>query len=117
MVMAAREILLVEDNADYRRLLARFLADRGYHVTEAGDGQEALEKLDRSTPGLVVTDWEMPRLDGIQLVEELRRRWPNLPILMISAAPHTPPGDVKVILKSASSLVEMGESVDRAFPA
>ena len=78
-------ILIVEDNADLRKLLRIHLARAGYNVYEAGDGVEALDVLEKARIHLLVVDIMMPRMDGYQLTEELRGANMDMPVLMISA--------------------------------
>ncbi len=86
---ASRTILLVEDDADVRGSTARALRRAGYVVLEAEDGQEALEQLAGrdETLDLVVADVVMPRMGGLELVQQLQRRWPRLRALFISGYP------------------------------
>ena len=69
---AARHVLVVDDAALVRELQRSILERAGYRVSTAGDGQEGLEVLESVRPDLVLTDVEMPRLDGIGLVEQIR---------------------------------------------
>jgi CheY-like chemotaxis protein len=65
----------------------RLLSDEGYTVISAQDGQEGLARLESDPPDLIITDIEMPNLDGIDLIKRLRQR-PNLnqiPIVVVSA--------------------------------
>lgn len=81
------KILIVEDNLDSREMLMRLLSDEGYTVISAQDGQEGLARLESDPPDLIITDIEMPNLDGIDLIKRLRQR-PNLnqiPIVVVSA--------------------------------
>jgi CheY-like chemotaxis protein len=75
-------ILIVDDEADFRQLLVDALPD--YLILEASNGREALEVLSQETPDLVITDIRMPEMDGIELLEELKERYPSLPVLAIS---------------------------------
>ncbi|TMI99798.1 MAG: response regulator [Alphaproteobacteria bacterium] len=79
-------ILLVEDEADLRRLNARGLSSRGYTVLEAGNGIEAIEVIESrgGAVDLVVSDVVMPEMDGPTLAKELRTRNPNLKIIFVS---------------------------------
>jgi len=86
-VHGGQEVILVaEDDAPVRSVLARSLRDYGYRVLEARDGAEALEVASKqpAPPSLVVADVVMPRLSGQQLSAELQKRWPELSVLFIS---------------------------------
>jgi two-component system chemotaxis response regulator CheY len=68
----AKSILVVDDTRSMRKMVAAVLANAGYEVAEAGDGIEALELAKGRRFDLVVTDHNMPRMDGVTLVRELR---------------------------------------------
>ncbi|MHC4848063.1 MAG: response regulator, partial [Planctomycetota bacterium] len=79
-------ILVVDDSKVARAVIRKVLGEIGYSVVhEATDGVEAMAKLRESTFDLVMTDWNMPRMDGIELVREVRDS-PDLdvPVLMVS---------------------------------
>jgi two-component system, NtrC family, nitrogen regulation response regulator NtrX len=82
----ALEILVVDDEADIRDLVAGVLEDEGYAVRCAANSTEALEIIEERRPSLVLLDvWlQGSRLDGLQLLEQVKRRDPSLPVLMIS---------------------------------
>ena len=85
--MAPTRILLVDDEADLVWAVQRSLCDEGYEVFTAGDGVEALAVMPRRRPDLIILDIVMPRLDGIQMLHQLRRD-PNLaavPILFLTS--------------------------------
>lgn len=91
-------VLVVDDEALLRRLLSRILADAGFGVLEAENGASALEtarQLDGGL-GLVVTDINMPVMDGLELARELRPLHPSVPILFITGRelPPLAPGEV-----------------------
>jgi two-component system chemotaxis response regulator CheY len=67
-----QSILAVDDSASMRQMVAFTLKGAGYNVIEAADGQEALEKARVQQVDLVLTDQNMPRMDGITLVKQLR---------------------------------------------
>jgi two-component system, cell cycle sensor histidine kinase and response regulator CckA len=79
-------VLLVEDNPEVRRVAARALQEAGFTVREACDGVEALSALERldGTVDLVLTDLALPNMDGLELVRELARRVPRLPVLLMT---------------------------------
>jgi CheY-like chemotaxis protein len=78
-------ILLVEDEAISRYGFAQVLQTNGYAVMEAADGQEALKLLEQHDFDLVITDVAMPKLTGFGLVAQMRVKWPDIPILLITA--------------------------------
>jgi two-component system nitrogen regulation response regulator NtrX len=82
----ALEVLVVDDEADIRELVSGVLEDEGYTVRTAADSTSALEAVRDRRPSLVLLDvWlQGSRLDGLQLLEELKRQDPSLPVLMIS---------------------------------
>lgn len=90
---ADRRVLVVEDEDSVRHFTARLLAAEGYTVTEATDGVEALERWD-SDPAfdVVVTDVVMPRMGGRVLVDRLRQRKPELPVVLMSGYAEDPLG-------------------------
>jgi len=77
-------ILVVDDEASLRRIAQYRLAEAGYDVTLAEDGARALASFAASAPDLVVTDLKMPGLPGEELVRELLRREPGLPIVVMT---------------------------------
>jgi two-component system nitrogen regulation response regulator NtrX len=82
----ALEVLVVDDEADIRELVAGVLEDEGYAVRSAADSSGALDAIDERRPSLVLLDvWlQGSKLDGLQLLEQIKRRDPTLPVLMIS---------------------------------
>jgi two-component system chemotaxis response regulator CheY len=68
----SKSILVVDDTRSMRKMVAAVLAGAGYEVAEAGDGVEALDLARGRVFDLVVTDHNMPRMDGVTLVRELR---------------------------------------------
>lgn len=72
--MSAQHVLIVEDSLVYRRLLSRMLTQWGYIVSEAENGVAALAILENQPVSLVISDWEMPEMNGLMLCREVRRR-------------------------------------------
>lgn len=78
-------VMLVDDDARMRQVLARLLASSGFStVEEVGDGAEALERLAAVHVDLVITDCSMPRMDGLAFVTALRGRGDQTPVIMLS---------------------------------
>jgi len=82
-----QRVLLVEDEENLRRLLRDVLERSGFVVSEAGDGIEALEQIDKSAPDIVVLDLDLPKLDGYGVLRRLRsrRETASLPVLVLTA--------------------------------
>ncbi|MCB9604226.1 MAG: sigma-54-dependent Fis family transcriptional regulator [Sandaracinus sp.] len=78
-------VLIVDDEANARSALAELLEDEGYVTATASDGVEALEKLETFTPEVVLTDLKMPRMDGLALLEEGKKRQPSLAFVVMTA--------------------------------
>ena len=80
-------VMVVDDSITVRRVTQRLLQRAGYRVLLAADGVQALEKLAQHQPALVLTDIEMPQMDGLTLVRHLREdaRWQALPVIVITS--------------------------------
>jgi len=80
-------VLVVDDSITVRRVTQRLLVREGYRVALAADGLQALEKLQSERPAVVLSDIEMPRMDGFDLVRNIRgdARLANLPVIMITS--------------------------------
>jgi two-component system response regulator PilR (NtrC family) len=80
-----RKLLIVEDDVGLRDTLGAFLSRVGFEVASAHDGREALELLDKEVPDLVLTDIHMPDLDGLTLLAEVKARYPETIVIMMTA--------------------------------
>jgi DNA-binding NtrC family response regulator len=83
--MALPRILIAEDEEPLRRLIGMLLANAGYRITLVGDGEEARDKLKAGSFDLVITDLNMPRVDGMTLVRDIQDEQPDLPVIVITA--------------------------------
>jgi DNA-binding NtrC family response regulator len=83
--MNPSQILVVDDDDNLRWVLQTQLEQMGYTVTTAADDAEALERIDKDPPALVLTDLKMPRISGMELLEQIRRDYPEIPVLIITA--------------------------------
>ena len=106
----SRRALVVDDQAENRELLRRALESDGWTVEEAGNGLEALERLEVRRPDAILLDLMMPEMDGIEFVERLRlsERNRSIPVLVVTAKEITPvdrqrlSGGVQAILQKGS---------------
>lgn len=83
--MSRASVLVVDDDSGIRQVMQELLGDEGYAVRLAANGRHALEQIEAQVPSLLVTDYEMPEIDGERLVERVRVRHPLMPILMITS--------------------------------
>ena len=84
---ALKHILVVDDEEAVGYVFERYLAIKGYRVSVAYSGEQALESFRRDAPDLVITDYKMPGMNGDELLRRLRALRPGLPAVMISANP------------------------------
>jgi DNA-binding response OmpR family regulator len=92
-------VLLVDDEADFLETLSKRLTRRGLTVFKAGNGREALEFLAGTGVDAVVLDVKMPGMSGLEVLREIKSRWPQTEVIMLSG--HA---DVQVAVKG----LEMG---------
>jgi DNA-binding NtrC family response regulator len=83
--MEKARILLAEDEKNQRDLLDGFLKKEGFSVDAVANGREALQKLEGDLFDIVLIDYKMPELDGLQTLKEIRRRYVDLPVVMMTA--------------------------------
>ncbi len=79
-----QHLLVVDDNAQITNMLRQYLQAQGYAVDVAGDGVEALERIADRLPDLILLDVMMPRMDGFEFIQELRRRH-TVPVMFLTA--------------------------------
>ena len=89
------KLLLVDDEEGIRKVLGISLADLGYEVFTAENGEEALEIFRRENPPIVLTDIKMPVMDGIELLRKIKDKNPDTEVIMITG--H---GDMELAIKS-----------------
>ena len=82
----AKTILTVDDSASVRQMVSFTLKEAGYDVIEACDGKDALSKINGANLNLVVTDLNMPNMDGIELIKSIRTNQTHkfVPIIMLT---------------------------------
>src|SRR5882757_3795507 len=85
MLPERKQVLIVDDEPNLRKILSAQLARDGYDVMTAEDGEQGLAILREHHIDLVITDLKMPKVDGMQLLREAIAEDPELPIVMITA--------------------------------
>ncbi len=108
-------ILLVEDQAEVRSAVRRVLQRMGHAVFEACDGGEALRSLQGHAVDLVITDINMPGMDGIELILETTERWPDLPVIAISGGGLLPKESLLADARTLGVVTTLAKPVDVAM--
>jgi DNA-binding NtrC family response regulator len=97
--MASHSILVVDDEPDLRELVQITLERAGHRVVTAENGRKAGEVLARQAFDLVITDVLMPERDGIELIGEVRKKYPHMRIIVMTAGGQVPRGDYLLIAR------------------
>ncbi|MCU1335286.1 MAG: response regulator receiver protein [Bryobacterales bacterium] len=112
-------ILLVDDNANGSSARKTVLEEIGHKISVASSGADALEQFSQHKYDLVVTDYKMPKMDGLELIVRLRKQQPDIPIVLVSGFVDTlglneaGTGADAVIQKSANEVTHLVRAVNR----
>jgi CheY-like chemotaxis protein len=112
-------ILLVDDNANGSTARRTVLQELGHKIDVASSGADALEQFSQHKYDLVVTDYKMPRMDGMELIARLRKQAPDIPVVLVSGFVDTlglneaTTGADAVIQKSANEVTHLIRAVNR----
>lgn len=99
--MAAKKVLIVEDNEQNMELFRELLMSKGYAVIESIDGEMALEKAVMETPDLILMDIQIPKIDGVEVTRRIRNNYPALnKTVIIAITAHAMKGDRENFLKA-----------------
>ena len=80
-----KRVLVVEDDTDVRTIICATLIQAGYNVYEACDGLEAVDALKKRRYDALLTDYHMPKMDGLELLDLAQAMWPELPVILASS--------------------------------
>ncbi len=113
------KIMVVDDEASIRMLYREEFEDEKYEVVEAEDGDGLLEKIDTESPDVIVLDIKMAAYDGLDLLQEIRQKFQELPVI-ISSAYGAYKGDYKTLaadyyVVKSSDLSELKQKVKKAL--
>lgn len=99
-----KKILVVDDSATIREMIKGLLEKIGYEIEMASDGFEALEKVKKAQPDLIVLDVNMPKMDGFRVCRLLKfdRNFRNIPIIMLTARDEE--DNIKIGIKTGADL-------------
>lgn len=104
-------IMVIDDEASIRQSLSDILMDEGFNVILASDGHEALRRLHNAIPDLILLDIWMPDMDGTEVLKEIKNRWPDIKVIVISGH-GTVETAVKVTKLGASDYIEKPLSLE-----
>lgn len=107
------EILVVDDDALIREMLAEWLSEAGYRVRQAKTGLDALQMLRGRAAGLLITDMDMPGRDGAQTLDEARRLRPGLAVIAISGGARQGRPDWAVTARQLGAAKTLAKPFDR----
>src|SRR5947209_6893864 len=93
--MSSYTVLIIDDEETGLHVRKLVLESEGYQVLSARNGSEGLDLFARKRVDAVITDQNMPGMDGVQLAKEIKKRKPALPVIMLSAL-QSPPDDAVV---------------------
>ena len=113
------KIMVVDDEVSIRMLYREEFEDEGYEVTEAEDGHRLIEKIEKERPDVIVLDIKMAEYDGLDLLQEIRQTFRDLPVI-ISSAYGAFKGDFKTLaadyyVVKSSDLSELKSKVRKAL--
>ncbi len=108
-----KHILIVDDEPDIREVLAEALQVKGYRVTAAGAGHEALRIIKSDPPQLLISDLQMEDADGLEMIEQIKETLPNLPVILLTGMIFDPEVIRDTINKKVSCYIEKTSSLQR----
>jgi len=120
--ISPKRILVVDDAPIVAETIQTMLSQCGHQVETSKDGQEALSKVRSGKYDLVITDYDMPRMNGLELAQSIKKRTAGQLVLLLTAyafsiaAKHTPPLPVDLVLEKPVSLREFQEALGGLFP-
>lgn len=118
--------MVVDDEPEMRESLGHLLTAAGYQVVAVADGREAIQKLATQKFDLVLTDLLMPNKDGIELIFELRAKYPGVPVVAMSGGGYMPRADylemarrvgARAILEKPFTTEQMLSTIELLLPA
>jgi CheY-like chemotaxis protein len=101
------KVLIIDDEKHIRVLYSEVLQEEGYEVAVAADGKDIIERLEREKPDVIVLDIKMMDSDGLDVLQEIRNKYYNLPVILCSAY-----GNYKVDIKSIAADAYVVKSSD-----
>lgn len=118
MQIDGKKILVVDDDDDVRNVLNIFLTFAGYNVACVADGEEAMISLKKESYSLLITDYMMPKINGIELVKKVKELNLSLPIIGISGSDNEKEflaAGARLFMAKPITLSILGNALEREF--
>ncbi|MEW6067985.1 MAG: response regulator [Nitrospirota bacterium] len=98
-IQASKKVLVVDDNQDSRELVVKILKNKGYLMVEAVDGEDALEKVAKEKPDIILMDLSIPKIDGYEATKRLKEQdeFRHIPVVALTA--HAMKGDREKVIE------------------
>jgi DNA-binding response OmpR family regulator len=80
-----KRIMIIDDEPAVGEMMSTLLEAEGYEAVVAYDGQDGLEQMNKGSVDLLLLDYMLPGMDGIEVLCEVRHRWPDLPVIIVTA--------------------------------
>ena len=104
-------ILLVDDQPALRALVALELQRMGYNVVTAADGPETMQQLEEIPLSLVILDLLLPEVDGLELLELIKQKQPEMPVIILTGAGYNDDAMAEALARGADGYVSKGLSI------
>jgi CheY-like chemotaxis protein len=101
-----KRVLVAEDDDAVRMLIAVILSEAGYNVYEACDGLQAIDSLKKRRYDVLLTDYRMPKMDGLELLDLAQAMWPGLPVIVASSDERVTGQTAHALLEPAYAILE-----------
>jgi CheY-like chemotaxis protein len=108
-----KHILMVDDEAEVRAILDVLLTGKGYRVTEASSGLEAMRVLKAEAADLIISDLQMEDSDGLELIGEIKKTQPDVPVILLTGVLFDPEVVRDTISKKVSCYIEKTAPLSR----
>jgi len=108
-----KQILVIDDEQQIRSLLKKMLEREGFDVITASDGKEGMKLFSNATVDLVITDIVMPEKEGIEIIRELKKEHPGIPVIAISGGGRNSPESYLNVAKLLGAVAILQKPVEK----
>jgi len=108
-----KHILILDDEASIRDLLAQFLSSSGYQVTPVATASEALKIIRSECPDLVISDLQLEDTDGLEMIDQLKKESPDTPVILLTGVLFEPEVVEEVLSKHVDCYLEKTSSLTK----